>query len=230
LIPRGIWFSDGPWRKSASKKTVIEQETIRFNVGLTGSDSAAGKQENVMRRAIGGILAGATLALASTSANAAITLAIDSPGLNTGGSSAFAGKVTGTGSAASFTDDFFFNLTNADLLDGHVDTLQIAGGLLDIDFSSIYIDTIANAFTQTSFDPNTETWQLVPGVNLGAGDHHLFVSGNYNTPVGSNPTYTGTLNITAVPEPATWGLMLLGFAGVGMALGRRRRPALAQLA
>jgi PEP-CTERM motif len=35
---------------------------------------------------------------------------------------------------------------------------------------------------------------------------------------------------SAVPEPATWGLMLLGFAGIGMAMRRRRRPALAQIA
>jgi hypothetical protein len=33
-----------------------------------------------------------------------------------------------------------------------------------------------------------------------------------------------------VPEPATWGLMLLGFAGIGVALRRRRKPVLAQLA
>ena len=36
--------------------------------------------------------------------------------------------------------------------------------------------------------------------------------------------------IQAVPEPATWGMMLLGFAGIGMALRRRRSPALAQIA
>lgn len=35
---------------------------------------------------------------------------------------------------------------------------------------------------------------------------------------------------TAVPEPATWGLMLLGFGGLGMVLRRRRRPGLAQIA
>ena len=56
-------------------------------------------------------------------------------------------------------------------------------------------------------------------------------------------TYSGTLatggdisgpasfyTTPAVPEPATWALMLLGFTGVGVALRRRRRPALAQLA
>jgi hypothetical protein len=36
----------------------------------------------------------------------------------------------------------------------------------------------------------------------------------------------------AVPEPATWGMMLLGFAGIGMAMRRRRRSngALMQIA
>jgi hypothetical protein len=33
-----------------------------------------------------------------------------------------------------------------------------------------------------------------------------------------------------VPEPATWGMMLLGFAGIGVAMRRRRRPVLAQVA
>lgn len=36
--------------------------------------------------------------------------------------------------------------------------------------------------------------------------------------------------IRAVPEPATWGMMLLGFAGMGLVIRRRRSPALAQLA
>jgi len=36
--------------------------------------------------------------------------------------------------------------------------------------------------------------------------------------------------VAAVPEPATWGMMLLGFAGIGFAMRRRRHPALAQLA
>ncbi len=38
------------------------------------------------------------------------------------------------------------------------------------------------------------------------------------------------LAIGAVPEPATWAMMLLGFAGIGVSLRRRRKPVLAQLA
>ena len=33
-----------------------------------------------------------------------------------------------------------------------------------------------------------------------------------------------------VPEPATWGMMLLGFGAIGFAMRRKRRPALMQLA
>lgn len=34
----------------------------------------------------------------------------------------------------------------------------------------------------------------------------------------------------AVPEPATWAMMLLRFGGIGLAMGPRRKPALAQIA
>ena len=47
----------------------------------------------------------------------------------------------------------------------------------------------------------------------------------------SSGSLGGTVTITAaVPEPATWGMMLLGFPGIGMALRRRRRLVLAQVA
>lgn len=34
----------------------------------------------------------------------------------------------------------------------------------------------------------------------------------------------------AVPEPATWAMMLLGFGGMGVAMRRRRKPAMMQIA
>jgi len=38
------------------------------------------------------------------------------------------------------------------------------------------------------------------------------------------------LRINPVPEPATWAMMLVGFAGIGMSLRRRRQTVLAQIA
>ena len=49
-------------------------------------------------------------------------------------------------------------------------------------------------------------------------------NGDTNTPI------TGTIRTLAVPEPATWAMMLLGFGGIGFAMRRRRQPTLAQVA
>jgi hypothetical protein len=59
---------------------------------------------------------------------------------------------------------------------------------------------------------------------------------NYNpywdlTSVNNDGTYNVTFQIlgtvSAVPEPSTWAMMILGFAGVGfMAYRRKSKPAL----
>lgn len=36
--------------------------------------------------------------------------------------------------------------------------------------------------------------------------------------------------VGGVPEPATWGMMLLGFAGIGLVIRRSRKSVVAQLA
>jgi hypothetical protein len=38
-----------------------------------------------------------------------------------------------------------------------------------------------------------------------------------------------TANISAVPEPSTWAMMILGFAGVGFLVYRRRNQTAAAL-
>ncbi len=44
---------------------------------------------------------------------------------------------------------------------------------------------------------------------------------------GNTGNIGATLQRSAVPEPATWGMMLIGFVGIGVSLRRRRRSALA---
>ena len=65
-----------------------------------------------------------------------------------------------------------------------------------------------------------EGW-LLPETMLAAGSYILNISGS-NSNTGS---LGGSVTIVAgaVPEPGTWALMLLGFAGMGMAVRKRRR-------
>ena len=52
------------------------------------------------------------------------------------------------------------------------------------------------------------------------GNYSLWESvGSYNYPIEES----GNLSMTAVPEPSTWAMMLLGFAGLGYAGYRRAR-------
>jgi hypothetical protein len=64
-------------------------------------------------------------------------------------------------------------------------------------------------------------------LNLGAGTYALHINGHFT---GTRSSFGGDVNFNAVPEPATWAMMLLGFGAVGFSIRRRRTPALAQLA
>jgi PEP-CTERM motif len=56
------------------------------------------------------------------------------------------------------------------------------------------------------------------------GNYSLWESATpYNYPIQES----GTLSLAAVPEPSTWAMLGLGFAGLGLA-GRRRIPRLAE--
>lgn len=63
-------------------------------------------------------------------------------------------------------------------------------------------------------------------------DTGTLAAGNYTlTFVGSGSgSFGGAVAFSAVPEPSTWGMMLLGFGAIGFAMRRRRTPALVQVA
>jgi hypothetical protein len=73
----------------------------------------------------------------------------------------------------------------------------------------------------------SEFWNL-SSLFLEAGTYQLTINGN-NGSTGSLGG-TVTINATAVPEPGTWAMMLLGFGAAGFAMRRRRAPVLAQMA
>jgi hypothetical protein len=55
---------------------------------------------------------------------------------------------------------------------------------------------------------------------------YTFNAGSGGGTVSGNASFLQS----AVPEPATWALMLIGFGGIGVAMRRRRKPILAQVA
>jgi len=66
--------------------------------------------------------------------------------------------------------------------------------------------------------------------NLGAFNGSLGSVNNIRFQYGTALTNANLPGTPPVPEPATWAMMLVGFAGIGVAMRRRRKPVLAQLA
>ncbi|AYJ86129.1 PEP-CTERM sorting domain-containing protein [Sphingomonas paeninsulae] len=75
----------------------------------------------------------------------------------------------------------------------------------------------------------------VSGISVGAGsgagaDYHAFADNvTYTTTQGST-TYNFETLVSAAPEPATWGMMIVGFGIVGGATRRQKRGERALLA
>lgn len=139
---------------------------------------------------------------------------------------------------------------------GQESTILLEGvTTFNVDFSDAALDlifdtTLANptfgsnasfngiVFTSTAF---SDVLSVMVSGNLGGFDSSRvsivgdelrlnFAGLTYNTDTQVGLTFTG--NPSAVPEPATWAMMLLGFGAAGTALrrSRRRKGELSQLA
>jgi len=96
----------------------------------------------------------------------------------------------------------------------------------------------ANSTTSTSLAGYTNYFYMIPWSNPGQTEAVQFYSqgadfttGNNNSSLGPGGPYLGMYNgdlvtanwsVTEVPEPAAWALMLVGVAGLGAMLRRRR--------
>lgn len=120
-------------------------------------------------------------------------------------------------------------------------TVDISGlnGPGDLDIYSVmvnglsatatYKDSMGNVCTMpgTGSCGITETFAINNVPITAFAPNEISVSGlsRGNGSYGGNATFT-----PAVPEPATWAMMLLGFGAIGFSMRSRRRPMLAQLA
>ena len=169
------------------------------------------------------------IALATASiANAAIIVngstGVDSPTILT------------TNAATQSTITFGQDLTTDGAFNGSLDFSNDLSGLYSVIVSSstpgAVLDSLSLAGilgTSGSFSTTGTTNSLSLLVPFtGAGDYRLSFGGT--APVnGAAVTGNLTFRVQAVPEPATWAMMLLGFGAVGFVIRRRGRPVLAQL-
>lgn len=148
----------------------------------------------------------AALAMAPA-ANAATTITLSGTPL----SGTFGNTVSG-----DFTDIFEFSFSGAGNASGSVTSVALngIGAAGDISFSSITID--GTAFTPL-FTGANEWFVLSPTLLAADTVHTLKIVGSS---IGSS-SYGGQLAIAAVPEPATWAMMIAGVAAVGVAMRRR---------
>jgi hypothetical protein len=137
---------------------------------------------------------------------------------------------TGTGTfgnngplAGLFTNVFTFNVTSRGILASDFSNAASAnGGASDIDFSSATLTGNGTTATYTKLigEPVTltELWGISP-ILLSAGTYTLTIAGRS---FGNTATFAGNFNVSAVPEPAAWAMMIGGIGMVGGALRRRK--------
>ena len=132
---------------------------------------------------------------------------------------------TGTGAIRPFAD-----IGEANVIFNQVIILNGATGTATLGSTTLTSSITGNAFsillpgglpTSTGATPPQYGFNLWPRLGLGN-----------NNQISDFGPQNDLLRVAAVPEPASWGLMLLGFGAIGTAMRRRRReqPTLAQMA
>ena len=192
-----------------------------------------------MRGAVLGIIAGSALALGSTAANAALTVGTNGATNGTPTSIVTNASLlefdTTNASAGSYSSFFQFNndIYTAGVFSATASTVPIAGTTVSLLQLFTGGSVVGGVYSGGTLVPggsaSGSSNSLTLSANLTPGTNYTFVySGNLVN--SGNISGNAALGMAAVPEPATWGLMLLGFGGMGMMLRRRRRPTLAQIA
>ena len=169
-------------------------------------------------------LVASALAFAASPAQAVQTMTVtgvsgnfgnDGVGLAGSPTAPFSNTFTFGTAVVNGLNTFTANLTGLSLANATLSTSALGGS--NIDFTSALFNGVAFTLSPTG----TFEFGSVGPVTLLAVNT-LTVNG-FNTGDGA---FAGTLTFAAVPsvpEPATWGMMLLGFGVMGVSLRRRRR-------
>lgn len=116
-------------------------------------------------------------------------------------------------SAGSFSDTYTFNVALPGRLASTISSILISD-ITNVDFTSVTLNGLEFDILSTG----AVEFRSILNLAAGSNPQTLIVSG---TSAG-NGSYAGTLAFAGVPEPATWGMLILGFGAIGGAMRRRR--------
>lgn len=119
----------------------------------------------------------------------------------------------GAASVPYFSGLFTYSFATGDTLSGSYSGLLSNAGVMGV------VDNVQN-FVVTG---GTGLFANATGSFLGTGQLH-FAGG---PPSATLTISRGSIDVGAVPEPATWAMLLAGFGAIGAASRRRRRAVLA---
>ena len=116
--------------------------------------------------------------------------------------------------AGSFNDTFHFVLPTAGVFGSTISSIKVSN-LTNVDFRSVTLN--GTAFTTLLSGVVEARYLTLP---VSGGEQTINVTGTS----GGNASYAGTLAfaVSAIPEPATWAMMIGGFGMVGGAMRRRK--------
>ena len=184
-----------------------------------------------MRKIMGLALAAAAVAFAPA-ANAAV--ATTGPDTSTDGS--FTIGFSGSNvTQPSFSESFSFTTSTSGFLSAVISTTGGgANSINDVDFTRVFLSGAGISGSAGDLQPiagsnDVNEFRALNDLFVGASTFTLTTQG---TSTGQNGSYGGSISFRpgAVLEPATWAMILVGFAGIGIAMRRRRSAILRQAA
>jgi hypothetical protein len=109
-----------------------------------------------------------------------------------------------------------FNLASSDISS----ILSGTDGTTNIDFTTVTLNGVNFNTVQTG---TQEFRNLLNQTIVAGANNTLFVSGTSGGAAAFSGNLTFSAVTSAVPEPGTWAMMLIGFAGIGYSM--RKKPA-----
>jgi hypothetical protein len=122
------------------------------------------------------------------------------------------------GNGTTFTDHYKFTVGASDLDAGFYAN---QGKIVGLDISRFEL-VLAGGGLVASGTGASGSWNIASTL-LAPGSYILEVAGKVTGSISGN--YNGTLNVSPVPEPETYGMMLAGLALVGVVARRKAKKA-----